>query len=29
LFLKTIGATINVDKGEIKFDINGVRSAFK
>jgi hypothetical protein len=28
-FLKTIEATVEVNKGEIKFDINGVRSAFK
>jgi hypothetical protein len=28
-FLKTGGATINVGKGEIKFDINGERSSFK
>jgi hypothetical protein len=28
-FLKTVGATINVGKGEIKFDINGERSSFK
>jgi hypothetical protein len=29
LFLKTVGATIDVDKGEIMFDINGERSSFK
>jgi hypothetical protein len=28
-FLKTVGATIDVGKGEIKFDINGKRSSFK
>jgi hypothetical protein len=28
-FLKTVGATIDVCKGEIKFDINGERSSFK
>jgi hypothetical protein len=28
LFLKTAGATIDVGKGEIKFDINGERSSF-
>jgi hypothetical protein len=28
-FLKTMGATIDVGKGEIKFDINGERSSFK
>jgi hypothetical protein len=28
-FLKTVGATIYVGKGEIKFDINGERSSFK
>jgi hypothetical protein len=28
-FLKTVGATIGVGKGEIKFDINGERSSFK
>jgi hypothetical protein len=28
-FLKTVGATINVGKGEIKFDINSERSSFK
>jgi hypothetical protein len=28
-FLKTVGATIHVGKGEIKFDINGERSSFK
>jgi hypothetical protein len=28
-FLKTVGATIDVDKGEIMFDINGERSCFK
>jgi hypothetical protein len=28
-FLKTVGATIDVSKGEIKFDINGERSSFK
>jgi hypothetical protein len=28
-FLKTLGATIDVGKGEIKFDINGERSSFK
>jgi hypothetical protein len=28
-FLKTVGATINVGKGEIMFDINGERSSFK
>jgi hypothetical protein len=28
-FLKIVGATIDVDKGEIKFDINGERSSFK
>jgi hypothetical protein len=28
-FLKTVGATIDVGKGEIKFDINGERSSFK
>jgi hypothetical protein len=28
-FLKTVGATIDVGKGEIMFDINGERSAFK
>jgi hypothetical protein len=27
-FLKTMGATIDVGKGEIKFDINGERSSF-
>jgi hypothetical protein len=27
--LKTVGATIDVGKGEIKFDINGERSSFK
>jgi hypothetical protein len=27
--LKTVGATIDVDKGEIMFDINGERSSFK
>jgi hypothetical protein len=28
-FLKTVGATINVGKEEIMFDINGERSSFK
>jgi hypothetical protein len=28
-FLKTVGATIDVGKGEIKFDINVKRSSFK
>jgi hypothetical protein len=28
-FLKTVGATIDVGKGEIKFDINEERSSFK
>jgi hypothetical protein len=28
-FLKTVGATIDVGKGEIIFDINGERSSFK
>jgi hypothetical protein len=28
-FLKTVGATIDVGKGEIMFDINGKRSSFK
>jgi hypothetical protein len=28
-FLKTVGATIDVGKGEIKFDINNERSSFK
>jgi hypothetical protein len=28
-FLKTLGATIDVGKGEIMFDINGERSSFK
>jgi hypothetical protein len=28
-FLKTMGATIDVGKGEIMFDINGERSSFK
>jgi predicted aspartyl protease len=28
-FLKTVGATIDFGKGEIKFDINGERSSFK
>jgi hypothetical protein len=28
-FLKTVGATIDVRKGEIMFDINGERSSFK
>jgi hypothetical protein len=28
-FLKTVGATIDVSKGEIKFDINGERSSIK
>jgi hypothetical protein len=28
-FLKTVGATIDVGKGELKFDINGERSSFK
>jgi hypothetical protein len=28
-FLKTVGATIDIRKGEIKFDINGERSSFK
>jgi hypothetical protein len=28
-FLKTVGSTIHVGKGEIKFDINGDRSSFK
>jgi hypothetical protein len=28
-FLKTVGATINVGKGENKFNINGERSSFK
>jgi hypothetical protein len=28
-FLNTVGATIDVGKGEIKFDINGERSSFK
>jgi hypothetical protein len=27
-FLETVGATINVGKGEMKFDINGDRSSF-
>jgi hypothetical protein len=27
--LKTVGATIDVGKGEIMFDINGERSSFK
>jgi hypothetical protein len=27
-FLKTVGATIDVGKGEIIFDINGERSSF-
>jgi hypothetical protein len=27
-FLKTVGATIDVGKGEIKFEINGERSSF-
>jgi hypothetical protein len=27
-FLKTVGATIDVSKGEIKFDINGEKSSF-
>jgi hypothetical protein len=28
-FLKTVGATIDVGKGEINFDINGEKSSFK
>jgi hypothetical protein len=28
-FLKTVGATIDVGKGEIKFNINGERNSFK
>jgi hypothetical protein len=28
-FLKTVGATIDVGKGEIMFDINGERSSYK
>jgi hypothetical protein len=28
-FLKTMGATIDVGRGEIMFDINGERSSFK
>jgi hypothetical protein len=28
-FLKTVGATIDVGNGEIKFDINGESSSFK
>jgi hypothetical protein len=28
-FLKTVGATIDVGKGEMMFDINGERSSFK
>jgi hypothetical protein len=28
-FLKTVGATIDVGNGEIKFDINFERSSFK
>jgi hypothetical protein len=28
-FLKTVGATIDVGKGEIMFDINGERSSIK
>jgi hypothetical protein len=28
-FLKTVGATIDVGKGEIMFDINGERSSFQ
>jgi hypothetical protein len=28
-FLETVGATIDVGKGEIKFDINGEKSFFK
>jgi hypothetical protein len=28
-FLKTVGATIDIGKGEIKFDINGERSSLK
>jgi hypothetical protein len=28
-FLKTVGATIEVGKGKIKFNINGERSSFK
>jgi hypothetical protein len=28
-FLKTVGATIDVGKGEVMFDINGERSSFK
>jgi hypothetical protein len=28
-FLKTVGATIDVGKGEIMFDINGERSSFE
>jgi hypothetical protein len=28
-FIKTVGATIDVGKGEIMFDINGERSSFK
>jgi hypothetical protein len=28
-FLKTMGATIDVGMGEIKFDINDERSSFK
>jgi predicted aspartyl protease len=28
-FLKTVGATIDIRKGEIKFDINSERSSFK
>jgi hypothetical protein len=27
-FLKTVGATIDVGKGEINFDINGEKSSF-
>jgi hypothetical protein len=29
LFLKTVGATIDIGKGEIMYDINGERSYFK
>jgi hypothetical protein len=29
LFLKTVGATIDVGKGEVNFDINGEKSSFK
>jgi hypothetical protein len=28
-FLKTVGATIDISKGEIKFNINSERSSFK